>query len=269
MSEPARRNAEPPIPGKSRAPGRLFVVGLGPGDPALLTPWARAVLEAAHMVLGYTAYVEQVRAWLPHVVCRPSPIGDERARAREALALAAAGHVVALVSSGDAGVYGMAGVALEEWERLPEPRPGLEVVPGVTALLAAAALLGAPLGVDFAAVSLSDLLVPWPTIVRRLEAAAAADFVVALYNPASRGRRAQFGEACAILRRHREDETPVGIVREAFRPGQQVAVVPLGALAAYPVDMLTIVVVGSSQTRRVGDYLLTPRGYRPLAAEGP
>jgi precorrin-3B C17-methyltransferase len=165
------------------------------------------------------------------------------------------------VSSGDAGVYGMARVALEAWERLSEPRPALEVVPGVTALLAAAALLGAPLGVDFAAISLSDLLVPWSTIARRLEAVAAADLVVALYNPASRGRRWQFAEACVILSRHRPEDTPTGIVRDAFRPGQRVAVVTLAALAEQPMDMFTIVLVGSRQTRRVGEYLLTPRGY--------
>jgi cobalt-precorrin 5A hydrolase / precorrin-3B C17-methyltransferase len=245
-----------------RGGGRLFVVGLGPGDAALLTPQARAALEAADVVLGYAAYVEQVRAWLPGAVCRPSPIGDEQARAREAVALAAEGRTVALVSSGDAGVYGMASVALEEWERWsPEMAPPITVVPGVTALLAAAALLGAPLGLDFAAISLSDLLVPWPTIARRLEAVAAADFVIALYNPASRGRQWQLGEACAVLRQHRDAETPVGIVRDASRPGQRVAVVPLGSLAEQTVDMLTILLVGSSQTRRVGDYLLTPRGY--------
>jgi len=240
--------------------GRLFVVGLGPGDPALLTPQARAALESADVVVGYAAYLEHVRVWLPGGDYRPSPIGDEQARARDALGLAAAGQSVALVSSGDAGVYGMASVALEEWERWPPPRPPLAVVPGVTALLAAAALLGAPIGLDFAAVSLSDLLVPWPTIARRLEAAAAGDFVIGLYNPASHGRRWQLAEACAILRRHRADDTPVGVVRDAFRPGQRVGVVPLGALAAQAVDMLTIVLVGSSQTRRVGEYLLTPRG---------
>jgi precorrin-3B C17-methyltransferase len=140
------------------------------------------------------------------------------------------------------------------------------VVPGVTALLGAAALLGAPLGTDFAAVSLSDLLVPWPTIARRLEAVAAADFVVALYNPASGGRRWQLPEACVILRRHRADLTPVGIVRNAYRPDQRVTMTTLAELAGQPVDMLTIVVVGSSQTRRVGDLLLTPRGYpRPAS----
>jgi precorrin-3B C17-methyltransferase len=242
--------------------GRLYVVGLGPGRADLLTPQARTALESADVVLGYTGYVEQVRAWLPGAVCRPSPIGAEQARAREALALATAGQTVALVSSGDAGVYGMASVALEEWESLAEPRPSLAMIPGVTALLAAAALLGAPLSLDFAVVSLSDLLVPWPTIVRRVEAVAAADFVVGLYNPASRGRPWQLGEACAILRRHRPDSTPVGIVRDAFRPTQRVGVVSLGALAEQPVDMLTVLIVGNRETRQVGDYLLTPRGYR-------
>jgi precorrin-3B C17-methyltransferase len=251
------------------APGRLFVVGLGPGDPALLTPHARAALEAAETVCGYSAYVEQVRAWLPGAALRPSPIGEEQARAREAVALAAAGQTVALVSSGDAGVYGMASVAIEEWERWPRGRaPAVEVVPGVTALLAAAALLGAPLGTDFAAVSLSDLLVPWSTIARRLAAVAAADFVVALYNPASRGRQWQLREACVLLGEHRPPNTPVGIVRNAYRPGQQAKIVSLADLAAQPVDMLSILMVGSSQTRRAGRFLLTPRGYATAVQDG-
>lgn len=254
--------------GTQHSPGRLSIVGLGPGDPALLTPQARAAVEAADMVLGYAAYVAQVRAWRPVGDYRASPIGDEQARAREALALAAEGLRVALVSSGDAGVYGMASIALEEWARWPSATaPRIEVVPGLTALLAAAALLGAPLATDFAAVSLSDLLVPWPAIARRLEAVAAADFVVALYNPASGGRRWQLPEACTILRRHRPDATPVGVVRNAYRPDQRVAIVPLAELLVQPVDMLTIIVVGSSQTRRVGDLLLTPRGYpAPVSA---
>jgi precorrin-3B C17-methyltransferase len=156
----------------------------------------------------------------------------------------------------------MASVALEEWQQWPAGRaPEMEVVPGVTALLAAAALLGAPLGTDFAAVSLSDLLVPWSTIARRLAAVAAADFVVALYNPASRGRRWQLGEACAILGQYRLPSTPVGIVRNASRAGERVEIVSLAELPARPIDMLTIVIVGSSATRRAGEYLLTPRGY--------
>lgn len=244
------------------AAGRLLVVGIGPGDPALLTGQARAALEAADVLVGYGAYLDQVRIWLPERDYRPSPIGAERERARDALSLAAEGRTVALVSSGDAGVCGMASLALEALESWGAERaPAVEIVPGVTALLAAAALLGAPLGTDFAAVSLSDLLVPWTTIARRLEAVAAADFVVALYNPASAGRRWQLPAACAILARHRSPETPVGIVREAYRPAQRVATVPLHALPEQSVDMLTVLVVGNGATRRVGDRLVTPRGY--------
>lgn len=255
MTEPVLSSAQPAV-------GRLFIVGLGPGDPALLTSRARTVLETVDLVVGYEAYVEQVRAWLPEIVAQASPIGEEVARARTALALAAEGQTVALVSSGDAGVFGMASVALEEWAHWPPDRaPAIEVVPGVTALLGAAALLGAPLGLDFAAVSLSDLLVPWPAIAARLAAVAAADFVVALYNPASRNRQWQFREACAILAEHRPVATPVGIVRNAYRPDQQVHIVSLADLAAQPVDMLTILLVGNTQTWRAGDYLITPRGY--------
>jgi precorrin-3B C17-methyltransferase len=258
-ADPNARPATDPTASRS---GRLLVVGIGPGDPALLTGQARAALEAAEAVVGYAAYLDQVRPWLPDRDYRPSPIGAERERARDALALAAEGRTVALISSGDAGVYGMASLALEALEAWAgEAPPAVEVVPGVTALLAAAALLGAPLGTDFAAVSLSDLLVPWPTIARRLEAVAAADFVVALYNPASGARRWQLPAACAILARHRAPETPVGIVREAYRPAQQVVTVPLRALPEQSVDMLTVLVVGNSATRRVGARLLTPRGY--------
>lgn len=243
--------------------GRLFVVGLGPGAPELLTLEARAALERAEVIVGYHAYVDQVRCWRPGVAIRATPIGAERERAQEAVQLAAMGRTVALVSSGDAGVYGMAGLALEEWERVPAAqRPALTVVPGVTALLAAAALLGAPLGTDFAAISLSDLLVPWPSIVRRLEAAAAADFVLGLYNPASATRHWQLGAAVGILLQHRSPDTPVGVVRAAYRDGQRTAIVALGEVPAQPVDMLTILIVGNSHTRRCHDWLLTPRGYR-------
>lgn len=242
--------------------GELLVVGLGPGDPALLTGQARAALASAAVLVGYSGYLDLVRAWRPDADFRPSPIGAERARAHEAVALAAAGQRVALVSSGDAGVYGMAGLALEEWARLsPAERPAFAVLPGVTALLAAGALLGAPLGADFAAISLSDLLTPWSTIERRLDAAAAADFVLALYNPASGARRWQLPAACALIGRHRAPDTPVGVARNVGRPEQAVALLTLAELPTWPVDMLSIAIVGGSTTRRLGDYLLTPRGY--------
>ncbi|MFN8556881.1 MAG: precorrin-3B C(17)-methyltransferase [Dehalococcoidia bacterium] len=181
---------------------------------------------------------------------RPSPIGDEAARAREALTLAAQRQHVALLGSGDAGVYGLAGLVYEiratmEWQDAP---PTVEVIPGVTAATAAAALLGAPLGHDFAVISLSDLLTPWEVIARRLEAAAEADFVIALYNPASRARRAQFEAARAILLRRRPPATPVGIVTDASRPGERTVITDLGSLAVDEVSMLSIVIVGNSHT---------------------
>jgi precorrin-3B C17-methyltransferase len=250
--------------------GRLFIVGLGPGDPALLTSQAHRALAQAEVVVGYRGYLEQAVELDGELLAgkrlEPSELGDEVARAERAVDLAAGGASVALVSSGDAGVYGMASPALEALERRAaagRPLPTVEVVPGLTAALVAAALLGAPLGADFAAISLSDLLTPWPRIERRLELAAEADFVLALYNPASLRRDWQLARACALVGAHRASDTPVGVVRQAFRPGQQVTVIDLAGLPSATVDMTTIVLIGSSATRRFGDRLYTPRGYRP------
>lgn len=245
--------------------GRLFVVGLGPGDPRLLTGQALAAIEAAGVVIGYRAYLDQVAELLVGQRLAPGELGDEVGRAELAVRLAGEGATVALVSSGDAGVYGMASPAfeaLERWQSAGRELPDVEVVPGVSAMLAAAALLGAPLGADFAAVSLSDLLTPWNVIERRLALAAEADFVLALYNPASRRRTWQLGRACELLLGQRPPETPVGLVRQAHRPDQHVIVTDLAALAEQPVDMSTIVLIGSSTTRRAGPWLVTPRGYR-------
>lgn len=244
--------------------GTLYVVGLGPGAEDLLTPRARRALERAQAVVGYERYTELVRRWLPAASLHPSPIGAEVARVRQALRLAAELEHVALVCSGDAGVYGLAGLVYElrastVWKHGP---PAVEVIPGVTAATAAAALLGAPLGHDFAAVSLSDLLTPWEVIRRRLAAVAAADFVIALYNPASPARQHRLAEACAILLRHRPAGTPVGIVTNAEREGQQVVVTTLDELPTSGVGMLSIVIVGNTQTRVQDGCLVTPRGYR-------
>jgi cobalt-precorrin 5A hydrolase / precorrin-3B C17-methyltransferase len=240
--------------------GHLAVVGLGPGGAAHRTPAAAAAVRHADVVVGYGPYVDQCADLLAahHTVVR-SPIGAEADRCREALRLAAHGRRVALVCSGDAGVFGMASLTLELAPGLGGP--DVEVIPGVTAALAAGALLGAPLGHDHAFVSLSDLLTPWPVIERRLRAAAAADLAVALYNPRSSRRTWQLDQARAILLGHRPPETPVGVVTDAGRPGQRVERTTLAALDPETVSMLTTVIVGTSQSRWVGDRLVTPRGY--------
>jgi cobalt-precorrin 5A hydrolase / precorrin-3B C17-methyltransferase len=210
------------------------------------------------VVVGLDQYVEQVRhLFAVGTRAIASGLGAEEERARTAVELATAGHAVALIGSGDAGVYAMASPALQ----LAGGDVDVEAVPGITAALAASALLGAPLGHDHAYLSLSDLHTPWSVITARLAACAAADLVICLYNPRSRKRQAQFDEALAILREHRADGTPVGLVRDASRPGQRVAVTTLGDLAKDPsiVDMLTVVLVGSSRTEvRTGRTFQAP-----------
>ena len=253
-----------PRPG---ATGKLYVCGLGPGDASLLTPQATAALAASAAIFGYATYVDLLPARLlaGKAVTR-SRMGGEKERCAAALQSAASGQTVCLVSSGDAGIYGMAGLALEldEHLRRNDPAylpPDIEIVPGVPALAAAAALLGAPLTHDFAVISLSDLLTPWELIEKRLMAAAGADFVLVLYNPSSRGRAAQFERTWRLLRKLCGDERPYGLVREAFRPGQQISAGIMSDLDPAQVDMLSILFVGNSQTRLNGDRLITPRGY--------
>nr|WP_205864396.1 precorrin-3B C(17)-methyltransferase [Planosporangium mesophilum] len=243
--------------------GRLTVVGLGPGAEDLRTPRATAVLKRAGVVVGLDQYVDQVRHLLtPGTRIVASGLGAEEERARTAVELATAGHAVALIGSGDAGVYAMASPALQ----VAGEDVDVEAVPGVTAALAAAALLGAPLGHDHAYLSLSDLHTPWPVITERLRACAAADLVVCLYNPRSRKRQTQFDEALAILREHRPDTTPVGLVRQASRADQRVTVTTLADLAEDParVDMFTVVLVGSTRTEVRAGRMVTPREYRWL-----
>lgn len=241
--------------------GQLWVVGLGPGAEDLLTPRARAVLESADVVVGYRAYIDMVRAWLPAARCVDSDLGEETARAKAALLLAAQGMRVALVSGGDAGVYGMAGLALELAGALDSP-PAVEIVPGVTAAQAAAAVAGAPLMTDYATLSLSDHLVPWEQIERRLIAATDAGFVLALYNPTSASRSERFARALELLCERRHAATPCAVVRDASRVGERCDIVSLGALAECAVDMRTIVIVGNATTRVIDGRLVTPRGYR-------
>ena len=238
--------------------GRLMLVSLGPGEEALIPPLAREALAHSELVVGLDQYVDRVRHLLrPGTEVLTMPLGDEVARAEAAIGEARAGAAVSLVSSGDVGVYAMASPALE----LAGEDVDVVVVPGITAAQAAASLLGSPLGHDHASISLSDLLTPWPVIERRVEAAGLGDFVVSLYNPRSRGRDWQLGKVKEMLLAHRPPDTPVGIVRDAYRPTQRVDLTDLASLRPEEVDMLTVVVVGSSQTRLVAGRMVTPRGY--------
>lgn len=238
--------------------GRLALVSTGPGDPDLVPELARAALANAEVVVGLDQYVDRIRQWLrPGCQILASPIGDEVARADQAIAAARTGRSTALISGGDVGVYAMASPTLERAGDDIE----VTVVPGVTAAVAAAALLGSPLGHDHCAISLSDLLTPWEVIRRRVKAAAEGDFVVSFYNPRSRARTWQLDEARLLLLEHRKPDTPVGVITDASRPTQQVHVTTLGDLDTADVGMLSIVVVGNSQTRMIAGRMVTPRGY--------
>lgn len=243
-----------------RAPrGRLAVVGLGPGARDLLTPRATEELRRASVLVGLDQYVDQIRDLLrPGTRVIESGLGAEEERARTAVAEARAGHAVALIGSGDAGVYAMASPALAE------ASDDIDVVgvPGVTAALAAAAILGAPLGHDHVSISLSDLHTPWEVIERRVRAAAEADIIVTFYNPRSRGRDWQLPKALSILAEHREPGTPVGVVRNASRPDGSSRLTTLAGLDPATVDMMTVVTVGNTATREIAGRMVTPRGYR-------
>ncbi|MET7682939.1 precorrin-3B C(17)-methyltransferase [Streptomyces sp. NPDC005423] len=241
------------------ARGRLAVVGLGPGARDLLTPRARDELRRAAVLVGLDQYVDQIRDLLrPGTLVLESGLGAEEERARTAVREARAGRAVALIGSGDAGVYAMASPALAE------ASDDIDVVgvPGVTAALAAGAILGAPLGHDHVSISLSDLHTPWEIIERRVRAAAEADLVVTFYNPRSRGRDWQLPKALAILAGHREPTTPVGVVRNASRPDESSRLTSLAALDPATVDMMTVVTVGNTATRSIAGRMVTPRGYR-------
>ncbi|MFI7142411.1 precorrin-3B C(17)-methyltransferase [Streptomyces massasporeus] len=244
--------------------GRLAVVGLGPGARDLLTPRAKAELRRACVLVGLDQYVDQIRDLLrPGTRILESGLGAEEERARTAVEEARKGQAVALIGSGDAGVYAMASPALAE------ASDDIDVVgvPGVTAALAAGAILGAPLGHDHVSISLSDLHTPWEVIERRVRAAAEADIVVTFYNPRSRGRDWQLPKALGILAEHRTPRTPVGVVRNASRPDESSRLTTLGSLDPATVDMMTVVTVGNTATRDIAGRMVTPRGYRWQAAQ--
>jgi precorrin-3B C17-methyltransferase len=243
--------------------GSLVIVGTGPGKPELMTPATDAALARATDLVGYGPYLDRVPA--RHGQCRHA--SDNRVeldRARHALALAASGRDVVVVSGGDPGVFAMAAAVFEAVETGDTAWQALDirVEPGVTAMLAAAAEVGAPLGGDFCAISLSDNLKSWTTIERRLKAAAEADFVIALYNPASRARPHQLAQAFDVLRSAKAGATPVLFVRAAGTSGAKVIATTLAAADTSAADMRTLVIVGASTTRKVGRWVYTPRSER-------
>jgi len=252
-----------------RAVGSLNIVGIGPGDAAWRAPEATNVIAASSDLVGYRLYLDLLGDLTRSSTLHPYDLGQERDRCAEALALASEGKQVALISSGDAGIYAMASLVYElidrgkrpEWQRL-----NIRVIPGISALQAAAARSGAPLGHDFCAISLSDLLTPWETIEHRLQAAAQGDFVVALYNPVSKKRTEQLMIARKILLKARSPNTPVIIARNLGRDDEAVTFTTLTELHSDQIDMLTLVMIGSSQTKLIGDktqhqWVYTPRGY--------
>ena len=244
--------------------GKIMLVGLGPGSHDHLTARARAAIAEADTVIGYSTYIRLVRDLLDGKEVIKKGMTEELDRAIDAYECAKQGKKVALISSGDAGVYGMAGPTFEillqaGWR--PDTGIEVEIVPGASAINTCAALVGAPLTHDFCAVSLSDLLTPWPTIARRLDAVAYADFVVALYNPKSGRRTRQIEEAQRIFLRHRAPETPVAIVKSAFRPKQRIEFTTLDKMSEADIGMLSTVLIGNSNTFVQHGLMITPRGY--------
>jgi cobalt-precorrin 5A hydrolase/precorrin-3B C17-methyltransferase len=252
-----------------RAQGSVVVLGFGPGDEATRTPAVGAALARADLVIGYGLYLDLVADLTGGAECRRYPLGEERERCLDAVMAAGTGRNVALVCSGDPGIYAMAALVMEILDKTADPaaqRIAVTVLPGVSALQVAAARAGAPLGHDFAVISLSDLLTPMPVIEARLAAAARGDFALALYNPVSQRRRTALATARRILLEHRPAATPVVIARNLGRDGETVTTTTLAALEVDMVDMLSIVLVGASQSRsfrRVDGSIITytPRGY--------
>ncbi len=244
--------------------GQLYLVGTGPGDLTQMTPAAQSAVTQADVVIGYSLYIDLIKPLQrPGQIIESLPITQERQRAQRAIDLAQWGLTVAVVSSGDSGIYGMAGLVLEEladqgWDGIT---PDVEIFPGVSALQSASARVGTPLMHDFCAISLSDLLTPWEVIEKRLQMAAQGDFITALYNPRSRTRTQQIFTAQEIFLQHRKGETPVAIVKSAYRQDEQITLTTLEKMTKSEIDMLTTVIIGNSSTQNYANWMITPRGY--------
>lgn len=238
---------------------KVYVVGMGPGAYEEMTVRAVKTLEACEVIVGYTVYVDLLREHFPGKEFMTTSMRQEVQRCHMAFEAAAAGKTTAMVCSGDAGIYGMAGLMYEVGEEFPQVE--IEVVPGVTAAIGGSAVLGAAVGHDCALISLSDLLTPWEAIEKRLLAAAEADFVICLYNPSSKKRSDYLKKACMLIQRYKADDTVCGIVRQIAREGEALKLLTLGELEDTEVDMFSTVFIGNRQTKIVRGHMVTPRGY--------
>jgi len=244
--------------------GKLYLVGIGPGNLDQITPAAKTAITEADVVIGYLLYIDLIKhLQRPGQIIESLPITQEKERAQRAIKLAQWGLTVAVVSSGDSGIYGMAGLVLEELQarNWDGKTPQVQLFPGISALQSAASRVGAPLMHDFCAISLSDLLTPWEVIKQRLEAAASGDFITTIYNPRSQKRTQQIAIAQEIFSQHRQPDTPVAIVRAAYREDEQVILTTLDKMLESPIDMLTTIIIGNKATRNYAGWMITPRGY--------
>lgn len=241
---------------------KLYVVGLGPGAHDQMTIKAERALRECELIAGYTVYADLVREYFPEKEFLTTPMKQEAKRCRMALVEADRGRRVAMVCSGDGGVYGMAGLICQMAAEFPEVE--IEIISGVTAALSGGAVLGAPLGHDFAVISLSDLLTPMDVIERRLLCAAEGDFAICIYNPSSRKRADYLRRACEILLKYKAEDTVCGLVRNIGRDGETVKIMTLARLKDEETDMFTTVFIGNSNTREISGRMVTPRGYRDV-----
>ena len=238
---------------------KVYAVGLGPGGKEMMTEEAICAIEKSDVICGYTVYVDLITSMFPEKETFTTPMKKEIDRCKWALETAQSGKTVAMVCSGDSGVYGMAGLLLQLLHSYKDVE--VEVVPGITAAISGAAVLGAPVGHDFCVISLSDLLTPWDLIVKRLELAAEGDFITCLYNPRSKKRIEHLTAACNIMLKHRSEDTVCGWVKNIGREGEEYRICTLKELDNEPIDMFTTVFIGSSQTKLVDGKMVTPRGY--------
>lgn len=241
---------------------KVYAVGMGPGEKGQMTLKAEEVLKKCPVIIGYTVYVDLLKPLFPDKIFLTTPMTQEAKRCRMAFEEAKKGQDVAMVCSGDAGVYGMSGLLYEIGTEYPEVE--IETVTGLTAACTGAAVLGAPLMHDFAVISLSDRLTPWEKIEKRLTAAAMADFVISIYNPSSKSRHDYLEKACVCLLEHKSADTVCGLVRNIGRDGEEFKVLTLGELKNTKVDMFTTVFIGNEQTKVINGKMVTPRGYRDV-----